>query len=566
MANQNVNPDNFPIEVSISTHPAHSKEECDYNASRNAWIFQPQYITLRGFVEKILSGHAFCGVFKPNKLKWIRAAGCPDDCFKETQKSYDSYIKTQYIGIDIDDCPLTPQTLMTRISNKPTFWYTTFSNGTKNKFRLIYVLSSPLKENPLVYRYLSTKLGRSLEREAGMGLGIDPVASYTVTQYMNGTDLNADIGYTGLTYSAEKDLGLDFSGLEDFVTNIQAWFPGFDRWKHGKWYNEILYWLKLSNPDLEKYEIPEKGRGVNSEPSKELRYYLARFGSKKFCIHYGNEDKYKGTIQRQTIHPEGDWLGGDPSQGIPGYWRVPDTSDIFIPYPAFKFKDGQHRKKKLFWMTILRRLMTGNNDPDIGFFWLIYDWRRGFTRKDITMKHLVEMIGAVYSRSLSELWEMKKDDVIAWNQKHGNKEVIFKKGDPRSPRTITEYKEWREENIEQLLDTWFDLGKSVTDNIKEIEEKLIKRKFPISFTPSSVTVYKWLKKKHPDWKSPKDKTLKKHESQKDDVLSILKNDEILVINSRKLWALYQERDGIVVKSLRQFQRIISTILKELKQH
>ena len=73
--------------------------------------------------------------------------------FPSIYKKKDYFSNSSVIAIDIDDCSCTPREFIKRLSRKPNFWYTSYSNRvTKNgkqngyRFRLVYVFFRPLDD------------------------------------------------------------------------------------------------------------------------------------------------------------------------------------------------------------------------------------------------------------------------------------------------------------------------------------------------------------------------------------------------------------------------------------
>lgn len=115
-----------------------------------------------------------------------------NDIFTQSEKTNDNFEYTQMIGIDIDDCETDMGTFIKRLEKKPTFAYTTFSNGVKgNRFRMIYLFNQKIDSIPLyktVYNWITE------------GLNINDNCMRSVSQQMFGTNFmakwyNSDIWY-----------------------------------------------------------------------------------------------------------------------------------------------------------------------------------------------------------------------------------------------------------------------------------------------------------------------------------------------------------------------------------
>ena len=138
--------------------------------------------------------------FTQNSLMIVLKTGyCVAHCFKtqneiftQSEKTNDNFEYTQMIGIDIDDCDTDMETFIKRLEKKPTFAYTTFSNGIKgNRFRMIYLFNQKIDSIPLykaVYNWITE------------GLNINDNCMRSVSQQMFGTNFaakwyNSDVWY-----------------------------------------------------------------------------------------------------------------------------------------------------------------------------------------------------------------------------------------------------------------------------------------------------------------------------------------------------------------------------------
>ena len=129
--------------------------------------------------------------FTQNSLMVVLGTGyCVAHCFKtnnevftQSEKTNDNFEYTQMIGVDIDDCNTDMETFIKSLKKKPTFAYTTFSNGIKgNRFRMIYLFNQKIDSIPLykaVYNWITE------------GLNINDNCMKSVSQQMFGTNFAA---------------------------------------------------------------------------------------------------------------------------------------------------------------------------------------------------------------------------------------------------------------------------------------------------------------------------------------------------------------------------------------
>lgn len=115
-----------------------------------------------------------------------------NEVFTQSEKTNDNFEYTQMIGVDIDDCDKDMETFIRGLERKPTFAYTTFSNGIKgNRFRMIYLFNQKIDSIPLykaVYNWITE------------GLNINDNCMRSVSQQMFGTNFaakwyNSDVWY-----------------------------------------------------------------------------------------------------------------------------------------------------------------------------------------------------------------------------------------------------------------------------------------------------------------------------------------------------------------------------------
>ena len=138
--------------------------------------------------------------FTKNSLMIVLKSGyCVAHCFRtnnevftQSEKTNDNFEFTQMIGVDIDDCDKDMETFIKGLERKPTFAYTTFSNGIKgNRFRMIYLFNQKIDSIPLykaVYNWITE------------GLNINDNCMRSVSQQMFGTNFtakwyNSDVWY-----------------------------------------------------------------------------------------------------------------------------------------------------------------------------------------------------------------------------------------------------------------------------------------------------------------------------------------------------------------------------------
>lgn len=140
-------------------------------------------------------------IFTPLTDK-IMIGGFHTESFSIKQKTEAKFRESYVIAIDIDDSLYPPEDIINNLSNKPNFWYTTYSNerdGKGYRFRLIYVFFLPI-EDYYYYRFCGYGIACRIQNEVGSMIGsIDP-CSTVAAQTFYGTNIK------GLDYYGNKTI------------------------------------------------------------------------------------------------------------------------------------------------------------------------------------------------------------------------------------------------------------------------------------------------------------------------------------------------------------------------
>lgn len=168
------------IELSLSV---------DYYMSKPKNIAQIRYkrrtFTQNSLMVVLQTGYCVAHCFKTN-----------NEIFTQSEKTNDNFEYTQMIGVDIDDCDKDMETFIRGLKKKPTFAYTTFSNGIKgNRFRMIYLFNQKIDSIPLykaVYNWITD------------GLNINDNCMRSVSQQMFGTNFAAKWYKSNIWYDVPR--------------------------------------------------------------------------------------------------------------------------------------------------------------------------------------------------------------------------------------------------------------------------------------------------------------------------------------------------------------------------
>ena len=210
-------------------------------------------VTPQTLLDALVGGKCACQLFNPKKQR-------KDGTFGTTDKRYENFAGAFCVFVDIDETKYQDmRAFIDRLSLKPTFAYTSYSNqqpGKGARFRLCYVFSKPVQEK-FHFRYLAHKVYEKIELDTQETIkdkcGLSPA------QYMNGVNKHADgivfdEFFTGSIFDFQ-----DFScSDEDFVSYLQRYcdYSGSTKSKYKRDINSIL--LNNYNIDINYIESKEK--------------------------------------------------------------------------------------------------------------------------------------------------------------------------------------------------------------------------------------------------------------------------------------------------------------------
>ena len=172
----------FPISLSKDSYP--TKESIDYTKMKLKVI----ETTASELLLFIRQGHSYVHIFKDNK------------------RAKNNFLRTNVISVDMDDSTIPMKEQVTQLKFKPTFAYTSSSNGLPDKgfrFRLVYVFTDPI---------CSISAFEGLYHRICSSNGLDPKDNCggRVHQLMNGnTKPNIEVYESGYLYRTIDFMGLD---------------------------------------------------------------------------------------------------------------------------------------------------------------------------------------------------------------------------------------------------------------------------------------------------------------------------------------------------------------------
>ena len=330
--------------------------------------FAERKVTVDEIVDLIGDGYAFCATFELNngELMWKkqedgkRKCICPvlkDGYMSMTVKRDEFFKGSQIVSIDIDDTQYNNvEDYIEQLTFIPTFAYTSYSDSpTKRKFRLCYVMSQPLNSIE-EYKEVANTIHYTAEQDTQEP--ISDKCGEKASQYFNGTNLNA--------------------GAE-----LYKYYVVYDR---------------ADFPTIEQEQVDEDlNAKVKCEFDKDTVKAMETQSYQKFM--HRNSLKYQYFYQSEI-----DWKDGEK-------WRAVDDSFVSLCYrwrgtgEIEKYKDGEHRRRKLKTYACLRRIIKPTVTPTELLFNLYVDRERFFDNSDaaLTIEVLKTKVNAAFSMSVEEI-------------------------------------------------------------------------------------------------------------------------------------------------------------------
>lgn len=310
-----------------------STQKFDHKPDRTTEVaklrFNRIYTDVEGFAEGIAKGYCYAPIFT-------------NATFTMSDKTDKNFTYSSFVSIDIDHVDSDMNTMVDGLEYKPTIAYTSCSNGIEDRYsyRLIYLFDDKIEGTNEYSNYVYTILNAN-------HLSIDNIdkRSLKASQYYNGNGCdNVEINVSHIVYSKS-----DFTDY--YVYN----------------YNNVN--TSSESISLTHNTTPTTIMGLNDT-----------FDNKEFGYDYWNMrmedviDKYFSVYPNIEHTPLVEADEDTPYIMFPSdyieirrYWSVNSDGR------AVKIKDGQGRRRKLFFNGILRRLINPNITFDNLLFNLLYE-------------------------------------------------------------------------------------------------------------------------------------------------------------------------------------------------
>lgn len=268
--------------------------------------------------------------FTQNSLMVVLKTGyCVAHCFRtqnevftQSEKTNDNFEYTQMIGIDVDDCQSDMETFIGGLERKPTFAYTTFSNGIKgNRFRMIYLFNQKIDNIPLykaVYNWITE------------GLNINDNCMRSVSQQMFGTNFAAKWYISDIWYDVPH-FDESINTNQSAKTKVQ-----FSKCKNQSAISDQSEEIKVQN-------------GVSSQISKSFMDDMDCMASMDFISKYRN--CYPYFTETELQYKDGYAVIDSNYYVVRRMWynQVYETKDGTVTVNEVrKYKDGNKRRIRMY--------------------------------------------------------------------------------------------------------------------------------------------------------------------------------------------------------------------------
>lgn len=325
---------------------------------------------------------------------------------KQSDRTYTNFISTPFVYFDIDgDVHDELDTLCQRLQYKPTIAYTTYRHrqtDTKqgylgNRYRFLYVFTEHIRDIA-TYKRLYANIYQEL------GFTIHDACGSLVTQSAFGSNESNDdfrLVRSDIIYDIDEVLAWNYNCFDDVKTeSINTTLNTYV-------INNVRNSIKDCNDTFEKTEKKKREKAVTCNDFM-TEYYRSSLCDMKYLI-----DKYSDyyKLYEYTRLSEG-------NADIPYVILPVDYCEIYIPWVVqlirdewgevvkrvhkiVRWKDGQGRRRMLFWNGIKRRIMS--NDCiffDELLYNVMYEFYKYYESDDISLKDILKVAERVWNADL----------------------------------------------------------------------------------------------------------------------------------------------------------------------
>ena len=433
----------FKFNIQVSKYNYKTKQEATAAlANKTAKLnnvgrmcFKQEELTIEEFLQKATNGFAFSYLFNynPDKKYLIQTnkkygyktlaypeykRGCNKGYMKINFKRDEFFEGTQTIFVDIDETNYNSiNEYVNTLPIKPTACYTTFSNkvnkagSTSIRFRMVYIFDRIL--NKVEFKSIAKNLKDTIE--IATKEPIYDVCWLAQSQYFNGGNNAADTYNSNLIYNANE------------------------------WLNSIELWDEQENAPTNK-----KNNSSKSIVSKKITNDLTHLKLNQFLYKY----RYTEYINNNKSAYNTDT----------NYFNLTDSNYIQLYYNVDKIKDGNKRRKKLFFRGLQRRKINPLASADVILVNYVRDLVNFIDNTDgvITVETIIDSVNRVMRTNTQIIDNIQMDD------KYRHKYVINTNIPTNVKRKLAAKARGviTTEKIGELYDT----SLSIKDNQKQLNE------------------------------------------------------------------------------------------------
>lgn len=389
----------FKFNIQISKYNYTNKQEATAALSAKTaklnnvgrMCFKREQLTIEEFLNKATNGYAFSYLFTydPNKKYLIQTnkkygyktlaypeykRGINKGYMKINFKRDEFFEGTQTIFIDIDETNYNSiEEYVNTLPIKPTACYTTFSNkvnkagSTSIRFRMVYIFDRVL--NKVEFKSIANDLKNTIE--IATKEPIYDVCWLAQSQYFNGGNDTADTYNSNLIYNANE------------------------------WLNSIELWDEQENAPTNK-----KNNSSKSIVSKKITNDLTHLKLNQFLYKYRYTEYINNNKSAYNVDSN--------------YFNYTDSNYIQLYYNVQKIKDGNKRRKKLFYRGLQRRKINPLASADVILVNYVRDFVNFIDNTDgvITVETIIDSVNRLMRTNTQII------DTIQMEEKYRPKYVI----------------------------------------------------------------------------------------------------------------------------------------------
>lgn len=390
---------NFKFQIQVSHYNYKNKQEATASLSAKTaklnnvgrMCFKKEELTINEFLEKATSGYAFSYLFNynPDKKYLIQTnkkygyksfaypeykRGCNKGFMKINFKRDEFFEGTQTIFVDIDETNYNSiEEYVNTLPIKPTACYTTFSNkvnkagSTSIRFRMVFVFDRVL--NKVEFKSIANDLKNTIE--IATKEPIYDICWLAQSQYFNGGNNAADTYNSNVVYNADK-----------WLSNVEIW------------------------SDEENAPKNKKNNTNKTVVSKKLINDLTHLKLNQFLYKYRYTEYINDNKSNYNIDTN--------------YFNYTDENYIQLYYNVNPIKDGNKRRKKLFYRGLQRRKINPLASADVILVNYVRDLVNFIDNSDnvITVETIIDSVNRVMRTNTQII------DAIQMEDKYKPKYVI----------------------------------------------------------------------------------------------------------------------------------------------